>query len=509
MDVSAIAIALIGVIGGAAATGVGAMLRTRTSRRTAARLVFAELESNSAIVAFFRATGVWPSVATSRKAWDANSEVLARTRRTNLFQAVSRGYAALEAVAYIAREEALDEQDAHRLLGVNVRWLDEALRSVGEAAMIPTRQLDAVVDRLTLETAAQAPATPPLQDVPASLLSQIVDMQIGTGQLPARDVRVAEARVETRTSPVSAAIRIYDARGSSKLPPSLSHLVRTEKGPPSPDVTVEETFAAMTQTAHFYREVWQRDLTEDAGGTAEAVVHFGERYNNVFWDGQRLFVGDGDDVAFGRFSAHVEIIAHELSHLLLGRTGLRFEGQAGSLVESCADVIGSLVKQYALAQTADAADWLIGAGLVNPRKSAMPLRSLKAPGTAFDNDLLGRDPQVSRMADYVRTSEDNGGVHINSGIPNHAFYLLSTSLGGAAWEQAGMIWYRALTSGVLPPTCSFATFAGVTVAVAGNDNGAGGRAAESVEQAWTTVGVTPRLTKRAMALTGKNSPREE
>ena len=51
------------------------------------------------------------------------------------------------------------------------------------------------------------------------------------------------------------------------------------------------------------------------------------------------------------------------------------------------------------------------------------LRSMRAPGTAYDDDVLGRDPQPAHMDGYVRTTDDNGGVHINSGIPNRAFYL--------------------------------------------------------------------------------------
>ena len=64
--------------------------------------------------------------------------------------------------------------------------------------------------------------------------------------------------------------------------------------------------------------------------------------------------------------------------------------------------------------------------------------------------MLGRDPQPAHMDGFVVTRDDNGGVHINSGIPNHAFYLAAKALGGHAWERAGLIWYRALTSGTLP-----------------------------------------------------------
>jgi Zn-dependent metalloprotease len=109
------------------------------------------------------------------------------------------------------------------------------------------------------------------------------------------------------------------------------------------------------------------------------------------------------------------------------------------LNESVSDVFGSLVKQYSLKQTASEADWLIGAGLLTFKDQA--LRSMKAPGTAYNNNVLGKDPQPADMQHYVHTAQDNGGVHINSGIPNHAFFLVATALGGNAWVKAGQIWY--------------------------------------------------------------------
>ncbi|MFF1794644.1 M4 family metallopeptidase, partial [Kitasatospora sp. NPDC058263] len=117
-------------------------------------------------------------------------------------------------------------------------------------------------------------------------------------------------------------------------------------------------------------------------------------------------------------------------------------------------------------QDAGEADWLIGAGLLAPGVQGVALRSMKAPGTAYDDPRLGKDPQPAHLRDYVRTAQDNGGVHINSGIPNHAFYLLATALGGPAWERAGRIWYDALTGGELAQDASFTDFAKLTVAAA-------------------------------------------
>ena len=77
---------------------------------------------------------------------------------------------------------------------------------------------------------------------------------------------------------------------------------------------------------------------------------------------------------------------------------------------------------------------LIGKGMLVAYPD-QAFRSLKAPGTAYDNKLIHKDPQPARMADFVDTKEDDGGIHINSGIPNHAFFLAAKALGGHAWVE--------------------------------------------------------------------------
>ena len=114
---------------------------------------------------------------------------------------------------------------------------------------------------------------------------------------------------------------------------------------------------------------------------------------------------------------------------------------------------------------------------------------MKAPGTAYDDDVLGKDPQPAHMDDYVDTDQDNGGVHINSGIPNHAFYLLAAALGGHAWERAGQIWYDTLTGGQLSPDADFAGFAAATAATARARYGEG-EEHRAVLAAWKGVGVS-------------------
>ncbi len=126
---------------------------------------------------------------------------------------------------------------------------------------------------------------------------------------------------------------------------------------------------------------------------------------------------------------------------------------------------------------------------------------MKAPGTAYDDPTLGKDPQPAHMDDYVSTYEDNGGVHINSGIPNHAFYLLATALGGNAWERAGQIWYDTLTGGQLPADADFAGFAAATAASALSRYGEG-EEHRAVLAAWSGVGVPATRSEAAVPRQG-------
>ena len=139
-------------------------------------------------------------------------------------------------------------------------------------------------------------------------------------------------------------------------------------------------------------------------------------------------------------------------------------------------------------ESAADADWLIGEGIFTDEVEGTALRSLKAPGTAYDDDVLGKDPQPAHMNDFVETDDDNGGVHINSGIPNRAFYLAAAAIGGNAWERAGRIWYETLTSEI-KATTDFGGFADATVEVAVRLYGAESPEAAAVRTAWGEVGV--------------------
>lgn len=280
---------------------------------------------------------------------------------------------------------------------------------------------------------------------------------------------------------------IHDAQHRQDLP---GVIVRTEGSEPGQDATVNRAYAGLGATFDLFHKVYGRNSINGDGLPLDATVHFDEDYGNAFWNGEQMVFGDGDGEIFLDFTLPVDVIGHELTHGVTQYTAnLTYFGQPGALNESMSDVFGSLIKQYTLGQTAEEADWLIGAGLLAPRVTGTALRSMRAPGTAYDDDVLGKDPQPATMDDFVRTGRDNGGVHINSGIPNHAFYLAATALGGHAWERAGQVWYDVLTGGELGAQAQFTDFATLTVAAAKARYGAGGDELQAVLKAWEQVGV--------------------
>lgn len=279
---------------------------------------------------------------------------------------------------------------------------------------------------------------------------------------------------------------IYDMKGqgSGFLPGTL---VRQEGDPKSKDPAVNEAYDYSGITYDFYKKLFDRNSLDDRGMSLVSSVHLGRRYNNAFWNGEQMAYGDGDGVLFVRFTKSLDVVGHELTHGVVTHTcNLEYRNEPGALNEHFADVFGVLIKQWKRKHTAAKADWLVGAEIMGPGTSATSLRTFTEK-KAFENDPnLGTDPQPKHLKDKYTGTADYGGVHINSGIPNHAFYLLARDLGGYAWEKAGHIWYRTLLA--LHQTSDFADMVEMTTQNAATLYGAGSTVEKAVVKAWKAVG---------------------
>ena len=285
---------------------------------------------------------------------------------------------------------------------------------------------------------------------------------------------------------------VYDAQQATNLP---GQKVRGEGDPPTGDLAVDEAYDGSGATYDLYQEIYGRNSIDDRGMALISTVHYGVGYDNAFWNGEQMTYGDGDEDLpederiFNRFTIALDIIAHEITHgVTQFEAGLVYRNQPGALNESFSDVFGALVKQKVLNQTADQADWLIGAGLFTQNVTAQGIRSMKAPGTAYNDPRLGKDPQPDHLKDIYVGPNDNGGVHINSGIPNKAFYITALEIGGYAWEKAGRIWYITLRDR-LGQTANFQEGARQTFLVAAELFGQGSLEQQAVRKGWAEVGL--------------------
>ncbi len=334
---------------------------------------------------------------------------------------------------------------------------------------------------------------------PPHILKKLLESKDSDVREAALNTLIATARLRgeravrgflAAASPGNGRRTIFDCQHGVSL--SAATTARTEDGPLSSDASVNRAFDGLGKTRDFYDKVLGRNSIDDQGMRLDGYVHRGRKYNNAFWDGQHMVFGDGDGVIFADFTGSLDVIAHELTHGVTEfSAGLEYHNQSGALNESMSDVFGALVKQWSLKQTADKADWLIGADIFTPTIKADALRSLKAPGTAYDNPTFGKDPQPDHMRKYVQLPDtdegDNGGVHINSGITNKAFFLTATGIGGYAWEAPGHIWYESLKAS--SPTTQFKDFAETTYAKAGLLYGGGSLQQKAVLAAWGEVGI--------------------
>ena len=279
--------------------------------------------------------------------------------------------------------------------------------------------------------------------------------------------------------------QIFDGKSRAALP---GDIVRSEGDAPTGDENIDRAYDGAGDVYQLYSKQFDRNSLDGMGMPLRATVHHRKNYGNAFWNGAQMAYGDGDGQIFKTFT-ELSVIGHEMSHGIVQFSGgLIYEGQSGALNESFADVFGALTVQHKMGQEAHEADWLIGKGILASGINGVALRSMKAPGTAYSDGLLGQDPQPYHWDLFVNTTSDSGGVHINSGIPNHAFYIFSMYMGGKAWERPGQIWYKALQK-INNPMATFNDWAAETLDAAIDLHGIGSYEMTMLRRAWKLVGI--------------------
>ncbi|KAI0518036.1 metalloprotease [Xylaria bambusicola] len=282
---------------------------------------------------------------------------------------------------------------------------------------------------------------------------------------------------------------VYDAKHTEDEGNLPGDVLRVEGQKAVSDEAANQAYENAGNVLSFYSDIFNWKSIDNKNMNVISSVHFGNKYENAFWDPEiaQMVYGDGHNF-LGNFTNAVDVIGHELTHAVTEHTSpLDYTGQSGALNEHVSDTFGIMVKQRVQDETAEQADWLVGEECLMPGVKGVALRSMKAPGTAYNDPRFGKDPQPDNFKDYKFTFEDNGGVHLYSGIPNKAFYLTAIAFGGYSWEKAGKIWWETLQSGQIPPRCTFMQFADATVDKA--EELFGDEGAAVVRKAWNEVGV--------------------
>ena len=237
---------------------------------------------------------------------------------------------------------------------------------------------------------------------------------------------------------------IYDSQNTTN---NHLKLARKEGDAPVLDDDVNAVYDNGGIVRDYFKNVLNWDSIDNSSMDLILNVHFNIKYNNAFWDGEQMIFGDGDGENFRHFARALDVTAHELTHGVVQYTAnLQYKGQSGALNEHFADVFGSAIKQYYLKQTELTANWLIGELCLSGRFEGKAIRSMKSPNDA--NVVMMSQPD--HMTEIFKGTSDNYGVHINSGIPNYAFYLAAMGIGT---QNAALLWFEALK--ILKTTSKF------------------------------------------------------
>jgi len=251
-------------------------------------------------------------------------------------------------------------------------------------------------------------------------------------------------------------IKIYNALNLSELPGVLI-LWKKSKLNKQSDPAILEVWKYTEKYATFLKDILNIQSLDGKGKCLISSVHVGKKLCNAFWNGYLMVYGDGNpDKYLQPFYKDPMIVYHELSHgLIQFNFPLKYIGESGAINEHVADVISVVAHHYLENNLPKEGRWDPGSMIII--KKNMSLRTFD--GTkAYNYKELGVDEQVKHSKDFYSGEDDKGGVHINSGILNHVFYLFCMELNEVIWKKPLNIWLGALMG--IREDCNFEEFVG-------------------------------------------------
>ena len=278
--------------------------------------------------------------------------------------------------------------------------------------------------------------------------------------------------------------RLFDSKNTYEFP---ARPIKTERQQHSTEASNNPTLQMANIIYDHFHDSLNRESWDNKNSSVDIYINFGQDYDNAFWDGEHLVFGNGDGKFFNSFLI-LDIVAHEYAHAVTDTTAkLVYQDQSGALNEHFSDVVGISIKHLFQDATNQPKNWLLGEGLFNASLNARGLRDMEKPGTAYDDPTIGKDPQPDHMSDYYDGTEDNGGVHLNSGIPNRAFAIFCNSTKLKSYDLPMAVWYQSLLES--NENTNFAEFADLTIKTLSDFYKSDSATIQKLALAWATVGI--------------------
>jgi Zn-dependent metalloprotease len=261
---------------------------------------------------------------------------------------------------------------------------------------------------------------------------------LGVGEASAALAPAAAPAGLTVPPPASAGRLIYDDLHQWN---ENVNLIRGEGDPAVAQQNANRAYDYLGKVRDFYKEKLGRNSIDNAGLNIVGNVNFGGGFDNAFWDETTLVMvfGNGSGIVFKDLTNDIDVAGHELTHgVTQFSAGLNYTpDQSGALNESFSDMMGTAVDAWVNNRDADTHNWLIGEDIMADDLFGEALRNMAEPGTAYDNPIMGRDPQPRDMSGYFAPADP----HLMSGITNRWFYLICQEIG---MDAGTLIMYQTL-----------------------------------------------------------------